>query len=202
MNKIAVDIVLLPPEEIADLAIKLNRELSGTETNKIILGKNEGEAMPHMTLAMGCIEERDLGEIEKILDRVSGGVIIPKLEIYGIDTEKIRGDITVSSLGINKITEIQELHEKISREFKEIFSGEATREMFCGSVSMEEFSYIDDFSEIASFQKFYPHITIGLGEIQNPPISFPIKFRPAKIAICHLGDYYTCRKILWDKDLK
>ena len=160
--------------------------------------------MPHMTLVMGCVEEIGLGKIERIMGSFIEAMAILDLEIYGVDTEKIRGDITVSSLGIQKIDEIQKLHENVGNELKGFFSGGASREMFYNppGVSMEEFSYIDKFFEVAGGEKFYPHITIGLGEMQDRSVKFPIMFRAEKIAICHLGDYYTCRKVLWYKNLR
>ncbi len=203
MKKIAVDVALLPPEEIADLAIKLNHELVGPEKNKIILGKKEGEAMPHMTLLMGCVEEGDLMEMGKMGEEISNNISLLELGIYGVDEEIIRKNTLVSSLGIRKIPEIQNFHEKVLREFQNFFRGSASREMFYNplKVSMEEFSYIDQFPQVAGLAKFYPHFTLGLGKIVKSGVNFPIEFKPARLAICHLGDYYTCRKILWSKEL-
>lgn len=83
MSKITADAALLPPEEIADLAIELNRSFSGSETNKIILGKKEEETMPHMTLAMGVIEENNLAEAGKVLSEVISGYKILELTATG-----------------------------------------------------------------------------------------------------------------------
>ncbi len=55
-------------------------------------------------------------------------------------------------------------------------------------------AWIKNYSEKSSFEKFFPHITIGYGEIND--YSFPIKFTASKLALCHLGNHCTCRKIL------
>ncbi len=194
-----MDVALLLPEEIADLAIELNRSFLGSETNKIILGKKEGEAMPHSSLNMGCVEESELPKLIEILSGIGKHFSSLDLEFYGIDTEKIRVDTIVSSLGIKKGEELRTFHEEVMNKLKAIFSRDASREMFFSPppVSLEEFSYINKFYEMAAFEKFYPHVTLGLGEIRDSKIKFPIKFKASTLAVCHLGDYYTCRKILW-----
>jgi len=65
MAEIAVDVVLLPSEEMADKAIAANKELLKQCADKIVLDKEN--CLPHISLAMGCIDERDIADIEKIL---------------------------------------------------------------------------------------------------------------------------------------
>ena len=50
MAKIAVDVVLLPSEEMMDKAIEINRELLKRFDNKIILNKEN--CLPHISLAI------------------------------------------------------------------------------------------------------------------------------------------------------
>ncbi len=40
-----------------------------------------------------------------------------------------------------------------------------------------------------------PHITLGYGQAK-PPFSFPVAFAAARLALCHLGNHCTCRKVL------
>ncbi len=54
MNRIAVDVVLLPKERIARLAIEANRRLIGNVADEIVL--DETTCLPHLSLAMGAIE--------------------------------------------------------------------------------------------------------------------------------------------------
>ena len=68
-QKLAVDVVLLPSEEIVDKAIELNKELIKKFDKKIILNKEN--CLPHISLAMGCINENDLPAIEKILEEIA-----------------------------------------------------------------------------------------------------------------------------------
>ena len=58
MNKIAVDVVLLPSDEMTDRAIRANTELVEKFGSEIVLNKKN--CLPHISLAMGCINERDV----------------------------------------------------------------------------------------------------------------------------------------------
>ena len=58
LNKRAVDIVLLPSEEIMDAALQMNQELLLRFGKKIVLNPNN--CLPHLSLAMGALREEDL----------------------------------------------------------------------------------------------------------------------------------------------
>ncbi|MEK6914067.1 MAG: hypothetical protein AABW83_00295 [Nanoarchaeota archaeon] len=54
MQKIAFDIVILPPKDITDKIIELNRNLKRDYDNpRIVLGEN---CLPHISLLMGVID--------------------------------------------------------------------------------------------------------------------------------------------------
>jgi hypothetical protein len=69
-------------------------------------------------------------------------------------------------------------------------------------------AWIKNYPEKSSFEKFFPHITIGYGEINDYSFGFPqggvppIEFAVSKLALCHLGNHCTCRKILASAELK
>jgi hypothetical protein len=46
---------------------------------------------------------------------------------------------------------------------------------------------------------FHPHITVGFGETCK--FQLPIDFTASKIALCHLGNYCTCRKVILSSEL-
>ncbi|MFH1565285.1 MAG: hypothetical protein ABIC82_05600 [bacterium] len=48
--------------------------------------------------------------------------------------------------------------------------------------------------------KYHPHISLKCSRAEY--YKFPIKFKASKLALCHLGDYCTCRKILHLENLK
>ena len=54
MTKIAVDIVLLPEADMADRAIAINQSLVAEHGSDIVLDR--ALCLPHISLAMGCIQ--------------------------------------------------------------------------------------------------------------------------------------------------
>jgi len=76
------------------------------------------------------------------------------------------------------------------------FSYDITADMVLSPPRVEESTllWIRNYPEKASYEKFLPHITIGYGRIGD--FSFPSRFTAYKLALCHLGNDCTCRKVL------
>ena len=221
MAEIAVDVVLLPSEEMADKAIEANKELLKQCPDKIILDKES--CLPHISLAMGCIDERDIADIEKILQATAKQSSLGQLSAIGIHTGTNSTGEQVSVLQIERTEALQSLHEEVIRRLATYFNYDVTADMVFSPPGASEstLAWIKSYSEKSSFEKFFPHITIGYGEINN--FSFPpqgvlrkstgrltaeslglrtIKFAVLKLALCHLGNHCTCRKILASAELK
>ncbi len=194
MAEIAVDVVLLPSEEMADKAIAANKELLKQCADKIVLDKEN--CLPHISLAMGCIDERDIADIEKILQAAAKQSSLGQLNIIGIHTETNSAGKKVSVLQIEKTEALQLLHEEVMQRLSPYFSCDVTADMVLSPPMAGESTllWIKNYPEKSSFEKFSPHITIGYGEIND--YSLPIKFVASKLALCHLGNHCTCRKIL------
>ena len=200
MAEIAVDIVLLPSEEMAEKAIAANKELLKKYAHKIVLDK--ASCLPHISLTMDCIDEIDIDEIDVILRTIAEETSLGQLNAVGIKTETNQAGEQVSVFKIEKTETLQSLHEKIMKRLSLYFSYDVRVEMVLSSEETSEstLDWIKNYPEKSSFEKFYPHITIGYGEINN--FSFPIKFTVSKLALCHLGNHCTCRIILASTNLK
>jgi len=194
MAEIAVDVVLLPSEEMADKAIAANKELLKQCADKIVLDKES--CLPHISLAMGCIDERDIADIEKVLQTIAKQYSLRQLNIIGIHTGTNSATEQVSVLQIEKTEALQSLHEEVMRRLALYFSYDVTEDMVLSPPMASESTllWIKSYPEKSSFEKFSPHITIGYGEINN--FSFPSKFAVSKLALCHLGNHCTCSRIL------
>ena len=200
MVEIAVDVVLLPDEEMADKAIAANKELLKQYAHKIVLDKEN--CLPHISLAMGCIDESNIDEIDKILKTAAIESSLGQLSAVCIHTESNRAGEKVSVFEIEKTEALQSLHEGVMKRLEPYFSYDVKADMVLSSSETGEstLDWIKNYPENSSFEKFFPHITIGYGEINN--FSFPIKFTISKLALCHLGNHCTCRKILASANLK
>ena len=194
MAKIAVDVVLLPSERIVDKAIEANRELLKQCPDKIILDKEN--CLPHVSLAMGCIEETDSPGIKNILQRISANHSPGTLYIEDIQTEKNAKNEKVTVLLLKKTKQLQSLHEVVMRELTPYFSYDVSADMVLSPPVAGESTllWIRNYPEKSSFEKFSPHITLGYGHIEH--FTIDPEFTASKLALCHLGNHCTCRKIL------
>ena len=221
MAKIAVDVALLPSEEMMNKAIDANRELSKQYPEKIILVRTIHEpqllsreagsiGLPHISLAMGCIDEKDIAEIEKVLESIAEQHSVGKLTAVGIYVSTNSVGEKVSSFQIERGETIQALHEQVMRILRPYFSYDVTAETVLTPPQVGESTllWIKNYPEKSSFEKFFPHITLGYGQINNFSFdsreqwSFPMKFNTSKLTLCHLGNHCTCRKILASAELK
>jgi len=199
MSKIAVDVVLLPSDEMMDKAIQANAELVERFGSEIVLNKEN--CLPHISLAMGCIDEGDIASIERLLETIARESPLGDLTISGIRTSiNARGE-KVSVFEIEKTKELQSLHEKIMKKVRPYFSYDVNSDMMYGDEEIVQSSllWIKNYPEKASFANFFPHITIGYGQTETGP--FPLQFTTSTLALCHLGNHCTCRKILVSIDL-
>lgn len=195
MAKIAVDVVLLPSQEMMDEAIEANRALSGQWTDKITL--NRTDCLPHISLAMGCIEETDVAKVGKTLLTVARSYPPGPLTVGGIrvGTDAAVREVSVFEVGITE--QLQSLHEAVMREMAPYFSYRVTADMLLDEPAADDptLQWIRDYPEKSSFENFFPHITIGFGRLAAE-LPLPIRFHATQLALCHLGNHCTCRKTI------
>ena len=195
MSKIAVDIVLLPDRAMAERAIQINAQLVASSGSGISLDPKT--CLPHMSLAMGCIEGGAIEAAGKALEVVVQAHPIDRLVVTGVVTSLNAGGEPVSVLAVAKTPSLQALHERITEAMQTYFSYDVTPEMIYGQEAVAEttLAWIRTFRKKSSFAAFFPHITLGYGMVAEP-MTFPVYFEASRLALCHLGNHCTCRKVL------
>jgi 2'-5' RNA ligase len=184
----AIDVVLLPDGAMTDRAIEANAELVKKFGAEIVLSKDS--CLPHISLAMGCIDESDISAVADVLDTIAKTNRLAKLKVIGVRTS---GDASVFE--VQKTKELQLLHETVLKEVGPYLTSDVTEDMvYSGRAVESTLQWIRDYPEKSSFEKFFPHITIGYGRMEN--ISSPIEFTASALALCHLGNHCTCRDVL------
>jgi 2'-5' RNA ligase len=194
MPRIAVDVVLLPSDEVAAAAIKANRELLRQYPGEIVL---DGEScLPHISLAMGCIDSTDIALIEGIIQELTAKHNPGTLISIGIRISTNSAGEKVSVLALERTRTLQKLHEEVMHALEPYFSHDARAEMVLSppAAGKSTLRWIEDYPEKSSFRRFFPHITLGYGQLDDFP--FPDEFAAPVLALCHLGDHCTCRRIL------
>jgi len=200
MSRIAVDVVLLPDEVMTDRAIEMNAELVKKLGDKIVLNKEN--CLPHISLAMGCLEETDIASVEKILEAIAKETLPGNLKVIGIRTSENSKGEAVSVFEVDKTNELQSLHKKVMDKLAPYLTGDVTEDMIYGNeeVAASTLLWIKNYRQKSSFVNFFPHITIGYGQTEYQ--MQPAAFAASKLALCHLGNHCTCRSILVSIELK
>jgi 2'-5' RNA ligase len=180
-------------------AIAANRRLLPDPDADIIL--NTEDCLPHISLAMGCVKPAELDSIATILDAIAHKYAPMTLSVTHVQVATNAIGRKISSLVVEKNAAIQSLHEQIMRELAPHFSYDVEADMLLGphKIAKSTLSWIANYPTNSSFERFFPHITIGYGELGD--ISAPIEFSASRLAVCHLGNHCTCRKVLVAVDL-
>jgi 2'-5' RNA ligase len=194
MSIIAVDAVLLPSDEVAARAIEANKELLKQYPGEIVLDKKN--CLPHVSLAMGCIDEGDIAEIEGILQETARQYNPGPLTVAGIRVGATSDGGQISLLELKRTESLQLLHEEVMHSLGPYLSHNVTAEMVVSPPAAAESTllWIRDYPEKSSFERFFPHITLGYGQLADFP--FPPQFALSGLALCHLGNHCTCRMVL------
>ncbi len=194
MKPLAVDIVLLPSAEIMKKAVAVNKRLGADN----LIPLDVDTCLPHISLCMGVC--RDVEALTEVLKPVSSSFSSLDLKITGIDAVDSSQGEKISSLHIEENDALQQLHEQIMRDCFPLLTSDASKEMFCTTeVNDSSVEWVRNYKDKASFENFWPHITLGVGDLKE---SIDLTFRASRLAICHLGNYCTCRKVLATVDLK
>lgn len=200
-NKIAVDVVLIPPDEIIRLAVDINKTFPDSVAENYVLDAKT--CVPHITLLMGLIARARLPEVNRKLGAIAEKFSALNLKITHAHTSARPDSKTLSGLEIEKTPELQKLHEIILDEMSPIFSYDGVeKEMFYSPPPVTEIPlfWLKGFAKTSVRENYKPHITLGVGAPKQPVA--PLAFTASKLALCHLGNYCTCRDLLWSASLK
>jgi len=193
-GRIAVDVALLPDQAMTRWVVEINRELVRQYGSEIVL--SEETCLPHVSLAMGCTDERDIDSIREMLQRLARETPVRRLNATGILVSVNSHGGYTSLLEIERTDELQALHEAATRELEPFFSRDVTEAMFADdTVAESTLEWTRDYPQKAAFERFSPHITLGHGKAQTDA-RFPIPFTASQLVLCHVGNYGTCRKVL------
>lgn len=194
MNPIAVDVVLLPDAQVKTWALALNRKLVEECGSEIHLDPEH--CLPHVSLAMGCMASEDLESMRAALARIVTEQTIVSFPIAGFVTRSFGPDQTVAHLELRRGTQLRSLHEAAMEACVPWFVHDVTPSALHGpdAISRPTLDWIRDYRQTSSFQHFWPHMTLGFGETRVEAV--PETMKPASLAVCHLGNHCTCRKIL------
>jgi hypothetical protein len=126
MDRLAIDIVLLPPEEIMNKAIEINRKF-----NNDPIQLNKKNCLPHISLCMGVIHKKDMAQIKEIIKTIVKNHKTQSLIIKKINTKHC-------SFDIENTTSLQNLHEEVMTSLDPYLTHNATTTMCFSPPKVDE----------------------------------------------------------------
>ena len=190
---LACAIVLLLPENVNNRCIALSDMLFRAHHGDTHL--NAVSCIPHLTLAMGCVEDSYCDLLFERLTQLSRSCKPVSIVVDGVKIEN-----NVSSFSVKRSDELLSLHKDVISVVSDLFSYDADPTMFyqeppCTTLSRY---WTNDYPRTKTLDAYDPHITLGQGVLSSLD-SFT--FHANHIAVCHLGIKSTCRKILFSTSL-
>lgn len=190
-EKISIDVVLLLPENINTICKELNKTSDKKEYVSFEDGYN-----PHITLGMGSLLLSDIEVFQKELGVLLKNFKIPEVSLTGLGS----GKYNHFTLEVNE--NLQKLHNTVFDLITKYSAGIVVKENFFEMYEPGSLiDWVNNFKENSAYEKYHPHITLGIG-ITEIPLNFPIIFKPVSVGFFHLGKYGTCKKMLNTFNLK
>jgi 2'-5' RNA ligase len=190
---LAIDIAILPPPAVSERAVALSAALPAHESQGLLLGTDR---LPHITLTQLFVPVVELDSLIAQVDTVLRGHQPLHLRVTGGG----KGSSSVW-MSIARSPELVRLHERLldATEAIEAAAGDAVA-FFGEDARDRDVRWVREFRRQSSFHRFTPHIT--LGHASAPPFVEPVDFQATRIAVCHLGRFCTCRRIVRSWDLR
>jgi hypothetical protein len=199
MKRFAINIVILPPDSITDLALKWNTKLRADQPDNIALSKSQ--YLPHISIAMGCIRADQFDQIKSTLQAIAANHRILELRLPHIRIVNPSSARQIITFDVNLSEELNSLHEAIVNAFRPLVTQDADEFAINDSppITSDTLDWINHYIPRQCFDNFWPHITVGFGK---PTLEFhPVSFQGSRLAICHLGNHCTCKTILMETNL-
>jgi 2'-5' RNA ligase len=195
---VALDVAVLPPPDVSRKAVELSAALPADESQGLIL---DDEHLPHITLMQLFARRNELDDVFVRVDETLGGMPRLALRVTGAG----QGTNSVW-MAVEKTPPLVELHERLMEALRGLErpggspgafftrrSGEAANAGDEDS-RLRDVLWVDTYRLKSSFHHFTPHITLGHGT--RPPVVEPFAFDAEAVAVCHLGKFCTCRRVL------
>lgn len=201
-NIIAIDVLLIPSEEMYAQSLQLNSFINQNNPTTIKLDENH---VPHITLLQCFIKESDLPKVKEVLEGLHKIIAQDSLKaerlFYYEDKEE-----SFAMVRVEKSPSVLEIHTKTIELVKPYIVKNGSQVSFVqnhdGSpISESTVEYVPEFVEKYSYENFDPHISLGVAQKTlldslAKSVFKPIHFKAASVSVYQLGDHGTAQKLL------
>jgi hypothetical protein len=202
-NIIAVDVLLIPSEEMYAQSLQLNSLINKNNPETIKLDENH---MPHITLLQCFINESDLPKVNKALEGLFETIAHDSLKAESLFYYEEKEE-SFSMIRVENSAALMEIHKKSIELLKPFKVNNGSENSFVpnpdgSAISESTIAYVPVFVEKYSYENFDPHISLGVAEVNlldslAVNVFKPIHFKATSVSLYQLGDHGTAQKLLW-----
>lgn len=190
---LAIDVALLPPDDVMQRAIDINTSLDLEGFKGLRL---DARHVPHITLTQQFVGSARMDDVCRVVAETAQRHEAMRLRVPGAG----RSNDTVW-MTIDRTPELLALHRALMEALEPIEEVGGTGGAFAGGDARAgDVTWVSAFRTTSSFRAFTPHIT--LGHSKATPAIEPVEFVATRLAVCHLGRFCTCRTILGEWGLR
>ena len=188
---LALDVALLLPPDARQRAMTISASLPPKESHGFRL---DADHFPHVTLTQLFVRA---DEADAALDRIDD--TLRGQQPFGIRvTGGGKGHSSVW-MAVERTDAIASLHERLLEALRGLERpGGTAAAFFEGDARVGDVAWVTGYRLTSSLSAYNPHVTLGYAA--NPPAIEPFAFEATTVAVCHLGRFCSCRRILrsWD----
>ena len=154
--------------------------------------------LPHVTLLQQFVWRSHLPTLKRALYAILSAAAPLRLRAAGVG----KGEHTLHLL-LEPTPDLQALHERLMDAGRRTAEPAGGAEAFYSEgepARARDVRWVAEYCVQAAYSKFWPHITLGVGQ-ETDPVE-PFDCTATRVALCHLGRFCTCRVILGEWTLQ
>lgn len=149
--------------------------------------------LPHVTLVQQFVEAGRVDEAVRRAAAAARGAAPFRLRSTGVSRGR-----TASTLRLAAVEPLVRLHLRLLDALEDLDAGPGGAAAFLSDGGepprAADVAWVARFRADAAGSRFDPHVTLGVGAAVEP--AAPIRTAAARVALCHLGRFCTCRRVL------
>ncbi len=191
IKTLALDVVLLPPEEVMERCREVNAYLWNHSQQGFLFNETH---LPHISLLQQFSPSESLEDVYDIIHRITLGRGPIELRATGITHTTLPDGFPFNGYDFSAPESFFELQRVLIAELAQFatdgdgsaFYADPEEQIRDGSILWTR--------NFRAKKDHHPHISLGVGP--EPAFTGPFSFAATRLAVCHLGNFNTCRKVL------
>ncbi len=185
---LAVDVAFLLPPAAQEVVARLNARLTGPPAGF----RFDAGHLPHLTLVQQFVPAADLPLVAAEI-----GAVLTATAPLTLTAERFASSGLTTSLAVAKTQPLATLHMRLMDRLAPFDVTAGGADAFCGEDEpprARDVEWVTRFRTAAAYGSFEPHVTLGAGVLDAPAPAFD--FQAVQVALCRLGRFCTCRRVL------